>query len=146
MGRSTKSRTQAKCFPGACVSDCYDYFKPPLKSNPDEIIVHVGTNDLNEKCARDTAENVVDLVRWIESSVPNAKISISEITHRCDREDMASKVAEANKIIAKFCGQQGWKLITHQNIDVNCLNRSKLHLNKKGTSFLSSNFISNIRN
>ena len=146
LGRSTKSRTHVKCFPGARVKDCYDYFKPPLKSNPDEIIVHVGTNDLNEMCARDTAENVVNLVRWIESSVPNAKISISEITHRCDRDDMASKVAEANQIIAKFCGQQSWKLINHKNIDAKCLNRSNLHLNKKGTSFLSSNFINNIKN
>lgn len=135
-----------KCFPGACTADCYDYFKPPLKSNPDKVIVHVGTNDLKEKSPKNTAENVVDLAHWIESTVPTAKISISEITHRCDNEDLSNKVVETNKIISKFCGQRGWELIKHQNIDANCLNRSNLHLNKRGTSFLSSNFINNIRN
>ena len=84
---------------------------------------------------------MVDLAQWIESTVPNVNISISEITDRCDRQDMAAKVVEADKIIAKYCGQRGWKLIKHENIDVNCLNRSKPHLNKKGTSYLSSNFI-----
>lgn len=53
LGQSTKTRTKVKCFLGACVNECYayDYFKPPLKSNPDEVIVHVGTNDLKAKSA-----------------------------------------------------------------------------------------------
>ena len=144
IGRSTKTRTQVKSFPGAFVSDCYDYFKPPLKCSPDEIVVHIGTNDLKTSSARNTAESIVDLAQWLETLLPFAKISLSELTCRDDFEGSKHKVAETNKILGKFCQQNKWNVISHLNIDESCLNRSRLHLNKKGTGLLSSNFIKSI--
>ena len=74
ISRSTKNRTSVKSFPGASVADCYDYFKPPLKNQPEEVIVHVGTNDLKTKSARETAEGIVDLVQWIGGLLPDVKL------------------------------------------------------------------------
>ena len=36
-------------FSGAKIRDMQDYVKPALPENPDQIIVHVGTNDLVSK-------------------------------------------------------------------------------------------------
>ena len=141
IGRSTETKTSVKSFPGASVKDCYDYFKPAMNSKPDEVIIHIGTNDLKSKSARETAESVVDLAKWTESSFPTVKIRISESTCRNDQEELGHKVVEANKILKKFCSQHHWGLICHQDIDENCLNRSRLHLNKKGTGLIASNFI-----
>ena len=35
-----------KSFSGAKIRDMQDYVKPTLRENPNQIIVHVGTNDL----------------------------------------------------------------------------------------------------
>ena len=35
-----------KFFSGTKIRDMQDYVKPTLQENPDQIIVHVGTNDL----------------------------------------------------------------------------------------------------
>ena len=69
IGRSTK--TTIKSFSGASVSDCY-YFKPPLECDPNQIINHVGTNDLKYKPARDVAEKIVDLAAWKSKECPLA--------------------------------------------------------------------------
>ena len=146
ISRSTKTRSSVKSFPGATISDCYEYFKPTLNSNPDEIVIHIGTNDLKTKSARNTAEGIIDLAKWVESSLPATKISISELTLRNDQEELRNKVTETNKMLMKFCNQHDWLLINHLNIDESCLNRSKLHLNKKGTGRFSSNLIRYISN
>ena len=39
-------KTYVKSFSGAKIKDMQDYVKPTLRENPDQIIVHVGTNDL----------------------------------------------------------------------------------------------------
>lgn len=146
IGRSTKTKTTIKSFPGASVADCYHYFKPPLESDPDQIIIHVGTNDLKSNSARDAAESIVDLATWTTCECPSATIAISELTTRGDQEELGSKVSEVNKILKKFCHQNDWQILSHQNIDESSLNRSKLHLNKKGTGLIASNLIKFISN
>ena len=146
IGRSTKTRTTVKSFSGATVSDCYHYFKPPLESDPDQIIVHVGTNDLKTQSARSTAESIVDLTNWCSVECPSAKIAVSELTTRQDQECLDRKVSEVNKILKKFCHQNGWQFLSHPNIDSSSLNRSKLHLNKKGVGLIASNIIKFINN
>ena len=145
IGRNTRTRTTIKSFPGAAVADCYHYFKPPLDSKPDEVIIHVGANDLKTNSARSTAESIVDLASWTASERPTTTISISEVTTREDQDGLGGKVKEVNKILKKFCRQNEWQLISHNNIDESCLNRSKLHLNKKGTGLIAANFIKHIK-
>ena len=38
-------KVKVKNFPGATIDDMYDYIKPLLKKYPDNIILHVGTNN-----------------------------------------------------------------------------------------------------
>ena len=66
-----------KAFPGATVEDMFDYIKPTIKHHPEEIILHVGTNDLKNSDARKVAERIVDLGDFIEAESLNTKVTIS---------------------------------------------------------------------
>ena len=115
-----------------------DHVKPLLHRNPDEIILHVGTNRLRScKTARACAEEIVDLA--------SAKITISSLVGRSDDETLASNITDMNKVIKQFCNQNNWGFVDHSNISVNShLNRSGLHLNKSGTSRLARNLINHL--
>lgn len=60
---------------------------------------------------------------------------------RSDVDELAQQVSKVNSVLRKFCRQNPWKLIDHSNITVDLhLDRSRLHLNKNGTSRLARNF------
>lgn len=144
---SKKTRTVVKSFPGATVEDMFDYIKPTIKHQPEEIIVHVGTNDIkNSGSPRSVAERIVDLGNMIESETPNTKVTISCLLNRSDEASLAPKVNEINKILKTFAKQSEWNILNHENIVSEHLNSSGLHLNVAGTKLFASNFVNYIRN
>ena len=48
-----------------------DFIKPILRKEPDNIIIHVGTNDVKAQEPRLTAEGIVNLALQIEGDAPN---------------------------------------------------------------------------
>ena len=48
------------------------------------------------------------------------------------------KVSKTEKL-KKFCDTKGMLFIDNSNIDISSLNRSRLHLNQNGTSYLADN-------
>jgi hypothetical protein len=116
-----------------------DYIKPTINQNPTEVIIHCGTNDLKSKEPRTVAEGIVDLARYITSS-SDSKVIISELV--CRREkDLNSKVNSTNKLLRKFSNQNGWGVISHNNIEVSNLNRGGVHLLPVGNVLMHSNFV-----
>ncbi|PFX19180.1 putative RNA-directed DNA polymerase from transposon X-element [Stylophora pistillata] len=107
------------------------YLKPNLESSPNEVILHIGTNDLKTREPKAVAESIVDLARQIESTC-DTTVTLSELVCRKDKLDQAVKTA--NKHLKKFCHQNGWKLIHHENISHSGLNKGGLHLNFKDKS------------
>ena len=76
----------------------------------------------------------------------SADLTISGLVPRSDEESLAVKVSGVNKILRKFCNQNGWGYVDHSNISADHdLNRSGLHLNTKGAARLASNFIKYLR-
>ena len=57
--------------------------RPDLALSPDQVILHVGTNDLKQKELKQVADSIVDLARQIENS-SDASITISELFSRRD--------------------------------------------------------------
>ena len=51
------------------------------------------------------------------------------------------KVKLMNDRLKKFAIKNNIDIIQHDNINESCLSRRKLHLNKKGNSYLANNFI-----
>ena len=65
----------------------------------------------------------------------NIEIAWSRIIHRSDH-DFEDKINETNIKLENLRKGKGMIFINNSNIDSTCLNRSKLHFNKNGTSLL----------
>ena len=135
---SKTNKVVVKPFPGSTTGDMEDFIKCILRKDPENIIIHVGTNDVNSKEPRLTAEGIVNLALQIEGDAANTNIAISGLDSRAD--DKEGKVSSVNKILKKFCHQNHWNFIEHNNVNLTHLNRGGLHLSKSGTALLAENF------
>ena len=109
-------------------------------------VKHVGTNSLrSSNTPRECAVELIDLAEAV-SSESSAMISISGLINRSDDEALACEVPDVNKVLKECCKQKNWGFVDHSNISITShLNRSGLHLNKKGTTRLAQNFINHLR-
>ena len=53
---SRSNKVVIKSFPGATTEDMEDFVKPLLRKKPDNVVLHIGTNDLNTQEPRLTAK------------------------------------------------------------------------------------------
>lgn len=125
-----------KSFSGARIADMDDYLRPLLGKKPDEIILHVGTSNIRNESPCSVAEGIVNLVTQIQHDSPTTHLAISPLLPRSDNLDFNDKIREANKIFKLFCSSRGLTLLGINNIDLTCLNRRGVHLNRKGSSLL----------
>ena len=132
-----------KPFSGATVHDMKSHIIPTIEKSPDQICLHIGTNDLRSSEPNMVADAIVDLAREIESSC-DAEIVLSEVTTRNDAH--CDGVKTINRRLRQFCRQNGWKVISHANITLNGLNKGGLHLNKEGNDLLHRNFVNFLNN
>ena len=84
VSNSRRIKTVVKAFPGASVEDMFDYIKPTIKRHPEEIVLHVGTNDLKNSDSRKVEERIVDLGNCIEAESPETKVTISNLLPRTE--------------------------------------------------------------
>jgi len=101
-------------------------------------------NDLRDHTPTVVAENIMDLARKIEME-SNAEVILLELVSRSDNVPNDA-VKAVNKRLMKYCNQNDWRMIKHQNINRNCLNKSGLHLSEKGNNILFSNFVNALDN
>ena len=143
---SRNSSVHAATFPGCTTRDVADHVKALLRRKPDEIVIHVGTNSLkSHESPRVCAEEIVDLAWSVDNSTSDTTVTISSLVTRTDEDGMSEKIRSVNNTLKQFCRQTHWNFIDHSNITPNHLNRSRLHLNKTGTSILARNFITHIK-
>lgn len=139
LGRKVGHRVVVKSFSGATCGDMNHYLQPTIDKDPAKIILHIGTNDLKDRDPNTVADHIVDLARKIENQ-SSAQVILSEVVSRSD--DVSNESVKAtNKKLRKFCTQNGWQLVQHNNISNNCLNKSGLHLNERGNNIMFNNFV-----
>ena len=73
------------------------HIKPTLKNKPERIIIHCGTNDLNNGTLQSIADNILSLAK--SSQQENNIILVSSIVPRKDHLDKKGK--EVNIILEK---------------------------------------------
>jgi hypothetical protein len=139
LQNGVKPKIAVKTFPGATIADMSHYAKPTLSTAPDEIILHIGTNDLKAKTPEAVINAAANLGESITQLHKDTKLTFSEIITRVDDESLTRKVTLYNSLLAKLCLERNWQLISHNNIDKSHLNSYGLHLNKNGTSILAKN-------
>ena len=114
-----------------------DFLTPVIRRKPDEIILHVGTNNLHNGSPGMIENNILKLAQKIENH--GIRSAISLITFRSD--DLREKA----KVVSNILLCESSNVIEHTNITGLQMNRSNLHLNRRGTAASASNFISYIR-
>ena len=135
MGRIGKN------FPGATIDDTYDYIKPLLKECPDNIIIHVGTNNTVNEPSKVVLGKLLDLKKFIENTLPGNNVSISNLITRTDNSKATLTVIKPNE---NLDGLQ-MDINDNGNITSNELDKGGLHLNPRGLGKLAFNFIRRIK-
>ena len=103
-----------------------------INFNPDRIILHCGTNDLNsEQTASQIARSIIELALSLKSK--DNKISVSLIVPTND--NLNNKASEVDCRLVHMCAERNIPYIDHTNSiqPENHLNKSKLHFNRYGT-------------
>ena len=128
--------------PGAYTHDLMDYVKPAIHKNSKALVIHTGTNDIQQEI--NTMKTVQKLVKVIEEidSDKETEIIFCGLIQREDH-DFRDQIEETNSKLKRYCESMGYRIVENSNIDGGFLNRSKHHLNKKGTALLSRD-ISNV--
>ena len=138
ISESRLRRYQAKVrpFSGATVDDMYNYLPPLLKKRPDNIILHVGSNDSTFKGWEDITAELLNLRKFILAFLPNVKLFFSSPIIRTDNQAANSTLI----VISKFFSKWFDNVITHDRKDSSCLSDG-LHLNPKGSGRLATSYI-----
>ena len=75
----------------------------------------------------------------------NIQIGFSSIIQRSDKE-FSNEIKETNIKLKNYCLGKGFIFVDNDNINVSCLNNSKLHRNKKWTQRLAKDILSSLDN
>ena len=125
--------------PTATTIDIFDYIKPELRQKPDVVIVHCGASDIPNNI--NTVKKIKKLAKEKEENNHEniTQVVKSSIIKRYD-QDYNEEIQSINDKLQRFCTSKGLSFIDNNNIDKSCLNKGKLHLNRRGSSFLANNF------
>ena len=140
-----KNKVIVKSFSGATTEDMEDYLKPILRKEPQNLILHVGTNDLKAMEPAHLSNSIESLAINIEENSPNTSVSISALLPRKDPQ-LSKNISLINNSLKSICCQHYWNFIEHRNIKKNHLNRGGVHLSKAGSDLLTNNFKLHISN
>ena len=132
LGISKNDQVQVKKHPGTTTDDIIDYIKPTIRQKPDMVIINSGTNDLTKDVnTMSRVQKVVAAAKEIDTE-SKIKLGLSDITARGDINKEEDVVINNNRL-EKYCKENEFFFIDNSNVDVSCLNKRKLHLNRKGT-------------
>ena len=93
---SRDDSVKIRCHPGATTDDIMDYVRPTTLKKPYKIIIHTGTNDIQNKVS--TLQKVRKVITIIkETDVNNEEqIAFSVVIHR-DDQDFEEEIKEINR-------------------------------------------------
>ena len=122
----------------------YYHLEAFMSKKPNEVILHVGTNDVGQKTPEEITHELVQLKDHVTNRFGITPI-ISLPTIRTDSYNSKRDIQE----ICQRLRRLETPIITHDNISDDCLGKEGrfpgLHLNKKGTGRLAMNFLSHAR-
>ena len=129
-----------KSFSGATTSCMDHYLVPAMEKKPDNVILHVGTNDLKSvDTANKIAGRIIDMAVKCITKFSINRVVVSGIVTRGD--DLNGKAESVNNILKGSCLSRNIPFMSNDNIELYDLNNSNLHLNRKGTNKLTANIL-----
>ena len=138
---SSKRVVKVKKFPGAATDDMNHYLMPLKQKQPDNVILHVGTNNASSYNSSEIVNNILKLRSFISQKLPNTNIISSKLIMRSDTAAGNATIEEVNKQLNDF----DFDMIGNSNLSRAHLNGRGLHLNTKGMLQFAKNLIEGIR-
>ena len=141
----TKKKVHKYTFPGKTADEIEKEINlDSLKAIPSHVIIHAGTNNLPTESVTVCANKIEKLAAKVKNQFPYSKIGLSGLTVRHDI-DVSKKIVDVNKELGLICTKLNISFIDNSTIDDTCLNKSRLHLNEKGSAILAVHFITFLR-
>ena len=112
--------------------------KKVARRKPNMVILHIGSNDLTNGV--NTQEKLLEVIDILRKESKDTKIVVSSVVTRKDKNGMPNKVSSLNSSLKTLCIRNQIEFIDNCNLDDSCLGVKRLHLNKKGNSYLANNF------
>ena len=108
-----EEKVVVKHFSGSTTEDMKTYIQPPLKRDPDRVIIHVDTNDVRSGQDPETiAKNIIDIAK--NSTTNKNEILVSSIVPR--RDNLNGKGRQVNNILQKLCVENNFAYVNRGNI------------------------------
>ena len=128
------NKVVVKFFRGATTSQMKWHVKATTEQNPKNLILHCGTNDINDHSdLQNIAEEIVELAKSISKDC-NSNVTVSGIVPRYGKLNETCQSSSTN-LLQKYGHAFPENINTSKH-----LNRSGLHLNHLGTPILTVNF------
>ena len=108
---------------------------------PDTIILHVGTDNCVNKSSRVVLYKILNLRTFIQNSLPQCKVIISNVINRTDDGNASLTVENLYNRLNSL----KLDIVDNSTIGKECLDKKSLHHTKRGTGRLAINFINKIR-
>ena len=138
---SRRYTTKVRCFRGSTIEDLHDYIRPLLRKKSDKIILVIGTNDTENKSVEGALKGIKALLDMMLEKLPKCHIVVSEIIKRKCKATTNEKINKFNSKLKRM----NINILKQQNILQEHVNRSGLHLNRRGDGQLARNNISKLR-
>ena len=139
---SRNKKIKVRFFPCAKTEDLQYHLIPYVKKKPDNIIIHISTNDSPYKSEDLKCKEFLYVKQTIYKHHPDCKnIVVSSPFIQTDKQEANSILKKYNSILK----QKEKKVIFYNNITPSHLNKDGLHLNFNGSTVLAGNLLSRIR-
>ena len=109
---SQKRLIKVRTFPGATFQDMKFFVVPHLKKKPDNIIIHVGTNNAPHSSSYETFHEIQSLRNFILKYLSSVRITISTPVLRIDKVNGNNM----NKAFTELVKESKLDYISHENI------------------------------
>ena len=120
----------------------YDHLEAHLSKKPTRLVIHVGTNDTEDKASDDIMKELTDLDTWVTNYTQGDVRAIFSMP--TIRQDKAKPTLTIKHLQTKF-RNSNLLYIDNENIQKEHLSRRQLHLNDIGTKLLASNIINYLK-
>ena len=103
-GLSINHKVKIVNFPGGTSEKILEKLDDIIKEQPDDLIVHVGTNDLTNNI--NLLTNVKKIFNKVSKESPSTSTAFSSIINRKDKANIQKTLADTNAHLKNFCMQK----------------------------------------
>ena len=140
MANVKEKQVHTYSFPGATTEDMEFFLKRLIARKPEEIVLHIGTNDLSSYSDEQVTGNIMKLIAEMEKHT--IKCTVSSIIIR--KGELTSKEHQVNEQLGNKLKTKNITYICNKNISPQHLGKGGLYLNKRGDGALALNLINHI--